>query len=745
MLNGVRKLWRSWRERRRLRDSLPRGDEGSSPPADAPASTAAPVSGPAAEASAPDIGLARRIKSHTHIGILRKVDHVSPIQISRSRPPIYHVMPAEMQNAPASPLPLVKRHLEASLERAPAGEELVEGEPAFSPDAGSLSDATTVDAAWDALWALRGTPTAARPVASAPVPPPEQAEPLSRASAQVTARPAPAPRSAAPRSAAPRPPVQGTSQGVLRPTPTTPAVPAEASESLPPASPTATVGRMATPIPSQPPDTEHIQTSMLGQSTASLPVEHSEPGAQPVPVSDESTTLAGQQAVQPTAPPPGRPAVARRKADLPARPVARRKPGRYAASLVHPPALPISSGQGRSQLPVQTRRPLIDQPQVSEQQETEHSPPPAAKSGPPLAASLRAGLQRLGVLRRPAQERPAREQIPGSAASERPAAEEKPTPDARPSAIPRPVEAVRPAPPPASPRPAVQSTIARQADFASPPTVRPMPEQFQPLSTPTWAARPVATSAPSKESTPTASPAPLAATRPVARRLMDSVPTSMTIAGATPRISRTVQVQPRPTFEPARPAVEPDGQESRDEEPWPAEDATVLESPVIETAPTEQAVRERTIERPLEESIGRTEAQKSPLALQPQVEKWPDFVPSETPSAEPFAAQPEQGIPRPIPSAVSPIAPATSRMVTVQRTIRDAQDLVRVSQPALVPATIQTAAEILVQPAEAAPPAAATTDEQGGAQAQDIESISRQVYQIIRRRLAIERERDIGR
>ncbi len=658
MLNGIQRLWRGWRERRLARAG-PHEDENPPAPEDEPAQ-------PAAEAGVPGGGLARRIKSHVRIGVLRRVDRLPSLRISRPRPPTYHIMPAEMQNVPHTPLPLARYGPQS----VPTG-EFVEGEAVSSQDTSAAAPAAD-DAAWDALWALRGTPSiSAHPVRSTPVSSSGQAELPPEASAPSAA---PGMQRALPQSG-PRPPLQTT----------------------PPA-----VGRPAVPV-SRPSAVERTQTSLPQPPVAPLPVEHPESDAQPAPVSLESTALAGQKAAQPAAPPLNRPAIARRKADLTVRPVASRVMAASPAATTASSALEYARPLEYARSPIQTRRPLVDQPPIFDQQATEHPLPPTVKSRPPLVASLRAGLQRLGLLRR--------EQIPG------PADEERPAVKARPLAAPRPIDAVQHAPSLASPRPAVQSAIARQpADSASPPTVHPVPEQPQLTPAPTWAAR------------------------PVARRLADSVSPFATAAGATPQISRAAQMRPHQTFEPVASGLAV--QESPVEEPQPAKDETVAESPAVETAPPEQSARERTIERPLEEPLERPEAQESPLALQPQVGKWPDFMPSETPSAEPFAAQPEQDISRPIPSAVSPIAPAASGTHTVQRTIRDAQDLAQVLQPSLSPMVVQTAPEILAQPAEAAP---AASGEQAGGQAHDLEAISRQVYQIIRRRMVVERERERGR
>jgi hypothetical protein len=81
-------------------------------------------------------------------------------------------------------------------------------------------------------------------------------------------------------------------------------------------------------------------------------------------------------------------------------------------------------------------------------------------------------------------------------------------------------------------------------------------------------------------------------------------------------------------------------------------------------------------------------------------------------------------------------APFAAGTTTVQRTVRSSQDLQRLLQP--------TVARAIVHPEQAPSPAAA--EEAESAQAgQDLESLAREVYRIVRRRLAVERERDQGR
>jgi hypothetical protein len=89
-----------------------------------------------------------------------------------------------------------------------------------------------------------------------------------------------------------------------------------------------------------------------------------------------------------------------------------------------------------------------------------------------------------------------------------------------------------------------------------------------------------------------------------------------------------------------------------------------------------------------------------------------------------------------------PAAPGREALI-VQRAVLDRQDLREALQPALAPSVIQTAVE---RQSEQAPAAAAPgrgeTEEERQDESQDVDALARQVYQILRRRLAVERERE---
>jgi len=90
---------------------------------------------------------------------------------------------------------------------------------------------------------------------------------------------------------------------------------------------------------------------------------------------------------------------------------------------------------------------------------------------------------------------------------------------------------------------------------------------------------------------------------------------------------------------------------------------------------------------------------------------------------------------------------------TVWRTVSSQPDLASLMRPTLVPVPIQREVEMTAtaQPAAAEPqpdgpsPAEDRAGDRTRTQALDLESLSHQVYQIIRRRLAVERERERGR
>ena len=98
------------------------------------------------------------------------------------------------------------------------------------------------------------------------------------------------------------------------------------------------------------------------------------------------------------------------------------------------------------------------------------------------------------------------------------------------------------------------------------------------------------------------------------------------------------------------------------------------------------------------------------------------------------------GPPLPVPTLAAAPEPAT-----VQYTIDSREALRQALQPRLVPSAVQAAPEDAgTQTASAAGPGG----EKGGEDApeeQDIESLARDVYRILRHRLLVERERELGR
>ena len=86
--------------------------------------------------------------------------------------------------------------------------------------------------------------------------------------------------------------------------------------------------------------------------------------------------------------------------------------------------------------------------------------------------------------------------------------------------------------------------------------------------------------------------------------------------------------------------------------------------------------------------------------------------------------------------------------ILVQRSVRTPQDLRRVLQPSLKPMAVQTATAETESSSQQQAPAAGveSAPEEGATQSEeDIESLAQEVYRIIRRRLAVESERERGR
>ena len=86
--------------------------------------------------------------------------------------------------------------------------------------------------------------------------------------------------------------------------------------------------------------------------------------------------------------------------------------------------------------------------------------------------------------------------------------------------------------------------------------------------------------------------------------------------------------------------------------------------------------------------------------------------------------------------------PKATRPALVQRSIDSREALRQALQPRMVPSVVQTAP----QEAEAQTEDTGETPEEESDQAgQDLDALARDVYRIIRRRLLVERERELGR
>jgi hypothetical protein len=92
------------------------------------------------------------------------------------------------------------------------------------------------------------------------------------------------------------------------------------------------------------------------------------------------------------------------------------------------------------------------------------------------------------------------------------------------------------------------------------------------------------------------------------------------------------------------------------------------------------------------------------------------------------------------PVAVRPIA----EVAAIQRAVFGPQDLRQAMQPRLAPVAVPTVVQMPAS-APAGEEATSAAEEGGRGEGQDLESLARQVYRIIRRRIAVERERERGR
>ena len=165
MLNRVQRLLRGWRRQLapRRRREPPEGEGGTQNVSRFPAESGEmPVSAGHAQRSEPagasdggsvaasTVALAREIRGRLRMGVGRRAIHrARRVSLSEPRPLARYVAPTVTQHVRMTPLPLAGG--------APSGAvpELVEGAEIGSQGEVALGQSTG-DAAWDALWALRG-------------------------------------------------------------------------------------------------------------------------------------------------------------------------------------------------------------------------------------------------------------------------------------------------------------------------------------------------------------------------------------------------------------------------------------------------------------------------------------------------------------------------------------------------------------------------------------------------------------
>jgi hypothetical protein len=176
----------------------------------------------------------------------------------------------------------------------------------------------------------------------------------------------------------------------------------------------------------------------------------------------------------------------------------------------------------------------------------------------------------------------------------------------------------------------------------------------------------------------------------------------------------------------------------------------VVQRAVVPQAPPSAAPLQATEDAtPQEALVRRPPAPASPSRPAPPIEALVQRPRTGLPGAPAFQVQqaPESRGVEP-PSMTSREAkgwmaspPEATRQALVQRSIDSREALRQALQPRMVPSVVQTAP----QEAEAQTEDTGETPEESGQVGQDLDALARDVYRIIRRRLLVERERELGR
>ena len=686
-------------------------------------------------------GITNRIRPGT---VRQRLTHgAQQPMVSRWQPLTHHVAPREMHGVPAMSLPLVARRR-------------------LLPPVAETDTEATADAAWAALRALRGTrPRSAQP--KAPLSPPRPASvSLAREKAGDTKESPRGPDVSLDSTVAPMP---WTAPPTLPPArPTVQRVPKATAPALthPTAQRTVTRSTVETPT-EQPPASEP-------PAPLPSPVKMGRPEPPPPTTAEQPTVQREPETAAPkVSHPPSKRSGTQRTAESPAEPQrAPESPGPP-----QPAPRPMPRAETRAKPPSIQRQPALEPPARGQ----EPASPERIGQEEPLAFTPKVAPLPTGAPEKP----PLTE--PGPSLPAEPPAQPKP-PASPPEPSPPPLPLARHAAPsthptlaqPPAPRPAPVSTPLVQSQRFIPPH---QPIGRRPVSPPAAYRQPVtlprvqrAVEAPDTEPAiappssigeqlqraeiiPTAAPEPTAespvmpapgleprqsvrpshgpaelAQRTVARHRRSvetfgpstALRTGFAQDETQDRPSRQSQARPIPEVEPeATPLSSPAATSLQRATVW--RETTPL--PLVPTAP------HRTKERPAPTRHFRSPAGEPPSVTSAKT------IPASPPVRQPAGEPPFEVPPTVEPTLGPAVAVARPGPVVVQRAVSSTQDLRQALQPMLTHSVVQTAPEV-----PAAGPAPEAQEEKSEGEGQDIESLAREVYRLVRHRLAIERERE---
>ena len=635
------------------------------------------------------------------VTLQRQIHRVQRLLGSGLRPPARHVALREMHGVPTSPLPLVARHR-------------------LLPPVAETDTEATADAAWAALRALRSTrPQSTLP--QAPLPPSrpryasparEKASEAQKLPGELVASPGPIAAASPPLTVLPTPPAAPKAAGSVPPRPlartatrSTAEMAAEQPPASEPPSPSPPVP-MQTVRPAPPPPTTTEQPIVQQASKAAVP-EASRP------LSKRSGT---QRTVESPAPP---------------QPVPR----------------PMPRAETRTKSP-SIQRQTAPEPPVGawEPAALERAGPEGSLASKPEVVPLSIGAPEMPPVTEPRLSPPAE-----------PGVQPKP-PASPPKSSPLPLPLARPAAP--STHPTLAQPAAPKPSPASTPLVRPQrlipprqPIGRRPASPPVTYRQPVTpprvqrtVEAPDTE--PAIAPPQSIGERPHrAEVIPTAAPESTAESPVMPAPSLEPQEAVRPGRGPAELAQRTVARHRRSIETFgypfdSAQDRPSRQSPARPTSAVESepASRPSPTTSPVQRPPARRET--APPPMPPVVSRATRERPTPVmPFGPPSGKLPSGELSFEVPPATEPAAAVTKPgPVIVQRMVSSRQDLRQALQPTLAPIVVQAAPE-----APAAGPAPETREKKGEGESQDLESLAREVYRLVRRRLTIERERERGR